>query len=170
MNDLWLLFLLFVRASLLSTSGMGNVPQLYTDLTTLQLADERMFAEALAVGQISPGPSGLWVISLGYLIAGPLGALAAAIAITLPPLAVLLLDRIARRYADNPALQGFVQGLSMTVIGIFAVVLLDLFRANGVNPPALLISAAALGLAAHRSLPIILILAAGAVVGMLVYR
>jgi chromate transporter len=170
MQDLWLLFLLFVRASLLSTSGMGNVPQLYTDLTALQIADERMFAEALAVGQISPGPSGLWVISLGYLIAGPAGALAASVAITLPPLAVLVLDRVARRYADNAALQGFVQGLSMTVIGIFAVVLFDLFTANGINPPAVIIGAAALALAARRGLPILLILAAGAVAGMLVYR
>jgi chromate transporter len=43
-----------------------------------------------AIGQISPGPNGLWVISLGYLTYGIPGALFALIAITLPALLVLL--------------------------------------------------------------------------------
>ena len=70
---LWLL----LKASLVTTTGTGNIPVLYQDLIPRGWATDRQFAEALAIGKISPGPSGLWVISLGYLTDGPRGALLA---------------------------------------------------------------------------------------------
>ena len=64
-------FLLVLKASLLSTGGLGNVPGLHDDLVaTRGWVTERQFAESIAVGQTSPGPNGVWVISLGYMIGG----------------------------------------------------------------------------------------------------
>jgi chromate transporter len=121
--DALLLFWLMFKAALFSTSGSGNLPILHQDLLARGWATDRNFAESLAIGQISPGPSGLWVISLGYLLDGLRGALLTLVAITLPPLVVLLIDGFYRRYGDHPALQGFVRGLSLAVSGIFFVVL-----------------------------------------------
>ena len=73
------LFWIMFRAALLSTSGMGNLPIVHQDLLTRGWATDRQFAESLAIGQISPGPSGLWVISLGYLMDGWRGAALAAL-------------------------------------------------------------------------------------------
>jgi chromate transporter len=64
MNPL-LYFWLFLKASLFSTGGMGNLPSLHTDLLARHWATEQQFAESLAIGQIAPGPSGLWVIAWG---------------------------------------------------------------------------------------------------------
>src|SRR5919199_5429647 len=76
----WLIyFWLMLKASFFATSGTGNIPSLHADLLARGWATERQFAESLAVGQISPGPSGLWVVSLGYLTAGLPGALLALI-------------------------------------------------------------------------------------------
>ena len=61
-------FLIFLKASLLSFGGLGNLPFLHTDLIALGWAQESDFLTAIAVGQMSPGPTGLWSISLGYLI------------------------------------------------------------------------------------------------------
>ncbi|MEJ7652356.1 MAG: chromate transporter [Chloroflexia bacterium] len=85
-------FWLFLKASLFSTGGMGNLPILHEDLLGRGWATEQNFAEALAVGQISPGPNGLWVISLGYLTAGWLGSALACIAITIPPMLIVFID------------------------------------------------------------------------------
>jgi len=83
-------FWLLLKASLFSTGGTGNLPSLHADLLARGWANEQQFAESLAIGQISPGPSGLWVISLGYLVDGLRGAVLTLIAISLPPLVVLL--------------------------------------------------------------------------------
>ena len=76
----WLLFWLLLKASLFSTSGTGNLPILHTDLLALGWATDHNFAEALAIGQISPGPTGLWVISLAFLVDGVRGSLLASTA------------------------------------------------------------------------------------------
>jgi hypothetical protein len=68
------LFWIMFRAALLSTTGTGNLPIVHQDLLARRWATDRQFAESLAIGQISPGPTGLWVISLGYLVGGLRGA------------------------------------------------------------------------------------------------
>ena len=68
------LFWIMLRAALLSTTGTGNLPIVHQDLLSRGWATDRQFAESLAIGQISPGPTGLWVISLGYFVGGLRGA------------------------------------------------------------------------------------------------
>ncbi len=85
MKNPLLYLLLFLKASLFSSGGFSNLPSLHQDLLSNGWATEAEFGQALAIGQISPGPNGLWVISLGYLTGGYLGALLALIAITVPP-------------------------------------------------------------------------------------
>ena len=81
----WLtFFLLFLKASLLSTGGLGNLPFLHQDLIALGWASEADFVTAIAVGQVSPGPTGLWSISLGYLTFGWWGAALALAALSFP--------------------------------------------------------------------------------------
>lgn len=165
----FLFFWLVLKSSLLSTSGLGNLPQLFDDLTAGGYATEAEFAEALAVGQVTPGPSGLWVISLGYLVDGWRGAGLAALAIAVPPLAVLILERLYRRVGHHPAMQGFVRGLSLAVVGVFLVVLSGLLRASGVDAVALAIVAGSAALGLARRVPVLLTLALAAAVGVVAY-
>ncbi|MBV9850253.1 MAG: chromate transporter [Armatimonadetes bacterium] len=166
--SLWLYFWLLLKGSLFSMSGLGNVPSVHADLTARGWATERQFAEALAVGQVAPGPNGLWVISLGYLTAGGRGAGLALLAITLPPLLVLAVERLYRRVRHHPAVEGFVRGLGLAAVGIFFWVLLGLLRTAGLTPRSLLITLAALGLGATRRVPAIVILALAALAGVIV--
>lgn len=169
MTDTLTLFWLLLKASLFSTGGTGNLPILHDDLLERGWATDRQFAEALAVGQISPGPSGLWVVSLGYLTFGWLGAGLALVAITIPPLLVLGVDRLHRRIGDHPAVDGFVRGLSLAVIGVFFVVLVGLLRENGADLGAAAILLASLGLARTGRVPVAAILGLAAVAGILLY-
>ena len=144
---------------------MGNLPSLHAELLARQWATERQFAEALMVGQVAPGPSGLWVLSLGYLTDGLRGAMLALIAITLPPLLVLMVDKLYRHVKGNPVVEGFVRGLSLAVVGVFGMVLIDLMRNSGVDTRSVLIATAALGLGLTRRIPIIGIIALAALAG-----
>ncbi|MDQ3328719.1 MAG: chromate transporter [Chloroflexota bacterium] len=168
--DLLLYFWLLLKASLFSTGGLGNLPILHEDLLARGWATDRQFAEALAVGQISPGPSGLWVISLGYLTAGWVGSALAVIAICLPPLVVLVVERVYRRLRSHVAVEGFVRGLSISVLGVFLVVLVGFLRSNGLDWRALAITVGAIGLALTRRVPVLAILLLAAAVGVLLYQ
>ncbi len=165
--DALVYFFMMLKASFFSTSGTGNVPSLLNDLIPLGWATERQFAESLAVGQISPGPSGLWVISLGYLTYGLPGALMATAAITIPPLTIIGFDKIYQNIKDHPAVQGFVTGLGLAVIGTFAVVLWRIWQSNGVNISSLLIILLAFGLSLTKKIPVIVILIIGGIIGVL---
>src|SRR5438093_2779338 len=161
------LFWIMFRAALLSTSGSGNLPIVHQDLLARGWATERQFGEALAIGQIGPGPTGLWVISLGYLVDGLRGAALTLLAIVLPPLLVLLLVHgIYARLGDPPATQGFVRGLGLAVSGIFVVVMARIMNSAGWTPINLMIMLGAVALGATRRVPVLLILVLAALVGI----
>src|SRR5262245_14932483 len=170
MIDALLFFWLMLKAALFSTSGSGNLPILHQDLLARGWATDRQFAESLAIGQISPGPTGLWVISLGYLVDGLRGAALTLIAIALPPLLVLfLVHGFYARWGNHPATQGFVRGLGLAVAGIFLVVLSRIMNNSGWTFTNLMIILGATGLGATRRVPVLLILVLAAVVGITLF-
>ena len=174
MNPL-LYFWLFLKASLFSTGGFGNLPSLHHDLLARGWATESQFAESMMVGQISPGPNGLWVISLGYLTDGLRGTLLALLAVSLPPILVLIVERIYRAVEGHPAVEGFMRGLTLAISGIFVVILLNLLHSAGMIAPLLaranarplIIAIAALLLGAAKRVPFPLIIVLGAIAGLL---
>ena len=157
-------FWLFLKASLFSTGGMGNLPSLHADLLAHQWATEQQFAESLVIGQLAPGPNGLWVISLGYLTNGWHGAMLALIAIIIPPMLVLIVDQLYRRVKQYSAVEGFVRGLSLAVVGVFGMVLVGLMQ-FGVDTRSVLIAMAAAGLGLTRRVPVLGIILLAALVG-----
>jgi chromate transporter len=163
------LFWVMLKAALLSTSGTGNLPIVHQDLLARGWASDRQFAESLAVGQISPGPSGLWVISMGYFVDGLRGAALTLVAIALPPLLVLLLVRFYGRFGNHPATQGFVRGLGLAVAGIFVVVLGGIMNNVGWTSTNLSITLGTIGVAATRRVPVLLMLALAALVGIALF-
>ncbi len=164
------LFWIMFKAALLSTSGTGNLPIVHQDLLARGWATDRQFAESLAIGQISPGPSGLWVISLGYLVDGLRGATLTLLAIALPPLLVLVLVHgFYRHWGSHPATQGFVRGLGLAVAGIFLMVLAGIMNSAGWTSTNLIIVAGTIGLGATRRVPVLILLLLAALVGIALF-
>ncbi len=160
---------MFLKGSLLSTGGLGNLPFLHRDLLALGWASESDFITAIAVGQVSPGPSGLWSISLGYLTFGWLGAGLALVALTLPPLLIVGVAAIYNRIEKVPGVQNFSRGLALGVIGLTLAVALGLARSAIIDWRSWIIAICALGLALSKRVPIVLILVLAAVAGCLLY-
>src|SRR3982074_3914856 len=95
--DLLALFAVFLKDSALTLGGLGSLPLLRQDLVATGIATDPQLVEALAIGRLSTGPNGLWIVSLGYQLAGPLGAAIAPVAPGLPPLLILPATAGARR-------------------------------------------------------------------------
>ena len=159
-------FWLFLKASLFSTGGMGNLPSLHADLIARKWATDRQFAQALTIGQISPGPNGLWVLCLGYLTYGVPGALMSTVAIVIPPFLIILADRAYDKIKDRPAVKGFVHGIGISVVGVFIVVLGSLLKSNGLTSISVTIVVIAFLLAISRRVSIPVLIAVGAAAGI----
>ena len=159
------LFWLVLKASLLSTGGLGNAPSLHADLVRPGFATEGQFSASLAVGQLSPGPSGLWVVALGYALGGGWGAVAALVAVCLPPLFTLAVAALVRRAGEHPGVEGFVWGLGVTVAGTSAATMLRLVRGEGFRMETILISFTALFLGLRGKVPVVAVLAGAAAIG-----
>jgi chromate transporter len=163
----WLLYgWLFLKASLFSTGGYGNLPSLRADMLARHWATERQFAEALTIGQISPGPNGLWVISLGYLTGGMPGSFFALLGVTLPPLLVLAIERVYRGVQDRPVVEGFVRGLGLSVVGLFLVAMTGIARSAPASWHSLFIALLAMGMFLGRRFSVIVIIALAAALGV----
>ena len=163
-------FLLILKASVLAWGGGGNLPSIHQDFTDRGWANDQQFGSALAIGQLAPGPVGLWVVALGYMTAGLTGAGLASAAIVLPPLLVLPLARVHRRYATTPAMRGFIRGIALGVSGTLPVILVRIMSGYGFDVGGALIVAGSVGLVASRKVPLAAVLALAAVAGVLLYR
>lgn len=163
-------FLLFLKASLFSTGGLGNLPSLHQDLIANNWAVEAQFAQAIAVGQISPGPNGLWSVSLGFLTYGYLGAVLALVALSLPPFTVLALASVHQRFHERPQVKGLLRGVGLGVVGLMLVVSLLLTSSESMQDwKAWLIAIGAFGLLASKKVHVIVVLLLAALVGFLCY-
>lgn len=161
---------LFFKASLFSSGGFSNLPSLHQDLIANGWANGTEFGQSLAIGQVSPGPNGLWVICLGYLTYGYLGAALALIAITLPPLLVLAIAAVYDHIKGRRWVQGLMRGVSLCVVGITLTIVWTVVSQSGADWRGYAIAAAAFGLGASNRVPIIIILGAAAVAGLLIYH
>jgi chromate transporter len=120
---LWRIGLYFAEAgAFVFGSGLAIVPFLHGGVVTQHhWLTERQFLDAVAVAMITPGPVVITVAFIGYLIAGLPGAVFASAGVFLPCyLFVIVPAPYFRRFADNPRVRGFVDGVTAAATGAIA--------------------------------------------------
>ena len=97
--SLLLLYALLLKASLTSFSGMAALPQIRQDLVVTHhvLTDEDL-SRAVLFGRSSPGPVGLYIVSVGYAARGMPGAVVGWLALASPALLALPVLVLLRRW------------------------------------------------------------------------
>lgn len=100
----------------------------------LGLITDAQLLDAIAVGQLTPGPLFTTAAFIGYLLRGLPGGLLATLGIFLPSfLLVGLLHKILPYLRTNTWLSGFLDGVVVASLGLMAYVLLTLALASLVN-------------------------------------
>jgi chromate transporter len=162
------LFLFFLKAgAFVFGSGLAIVPFLYGGVVAkFHWLTERQFVDAVAVAMITPGPVVITAGFIGYLVAGPLGALAAAWAVFAPPYFIVLFGApYYRRFAQNRQVKAFVHGVTAAAVGAIAGAAFILARRSLIDVPTVMIGMVTLTiLMVTKKVPEpVVILAAGAV-------
>lgn len=126
------LFALFVRIGF-SVFGSGYVLLAYLQdllVDDLGLLTQRQVLDAVAIGQITPGPVFTTATFLGFVIDGAPGAVLATAGIFLPSfLLVAVVGPFIPRLRERPALGAFVDGVNAVAIGVMATVLVGFANA-----------------------------------------
>jgi chromate transporter len=150
-------------------SGLAIVPFLHQGVVErFGWLNERQFLDAVAVAMITPGPVIITSGFIGYLVAGPAGAVLASLGVFLPPyLLVLVLAPSYRRFAKNRQVKAFVQGVTAAATGAIAGASYILAKHAIVDLATTLIALAALTLLiAVKKLPEPLVIVTAGMVGM----
>jgi chromate transporter len=133
---LGLLFLTFLKiGSVLYGSGYTLLAFLERDfvdrlgwLTTQQIVD------AVAIGQLTPGPVFTTATFIGYVMGGFPGALLATAGIFLPSfIFVAISNPIVPHLRESPWAGGFLDGVNVAALGLMAAVTIELARAAFVD-------------------------------------
>ena len=125
------LFAVFVKiGSVLYGSGYVLLAFLRADLVErLGWLTDAQLLDAIAVGQVTPGPVFTTATFVGYLAAGPGGAAAATIGIFLPAFVLVALSGpLVPRLRASPAAGAFLDGVNAASLALMAVVTLQLGR------------------------------------------
>jgi len=124
--SLWRLFLTFTKiGSVLFGSGYVLLAFLRADFVVrLGWLSEKQLLDAVAVGQITPGPVFTTATFIGYLVAGVKGAAVATVAIFLPGFFLVaasgpIINRVRSSAAAGAFLDGVIVG-SLALMGVVA--------------------------------------------------
>jgi chromate transporter len=148
-GTLWTIAWYFAEAgAFVFGSGLAIVPFLHGGVVNrFHWLTDQQFLDAVAVAMITPGPVVITVAFIGYLVAGPLGSAVAALATFVPCyLFTVLPAPYFRRFAKNPSLKAFVDGVSAAATGAIAGAAFVLGRRALFDVPTVLIALTTFGL------------------------
>ncbi len=173
-GTIWKLFEFFMKAgAFVFGSGLAIVPFLYSGVVgEFHWLTERQFLDAVAVAMITPGPVVITAGFIGYLVAGPVGAILAAGAVFAPPYLIVVLGApYYRRFAQNQQVKAFVQGVTAAAVGAIAGAAYLLGRRALVDLPTVLISLTTfILLRKTKKIPEPLLILAAGVAGLLLFK
>ena len=117
--NLFVLYLLLLKASVTSFSGLGSLPMVRNDFVVERhLMTDHQLNTAVVAGRTGPGPYGLYLVCVAYLVAGVPGAIAGFLALVTPAFLVIPLMRWIGARAEIPRIRSAIRGLLLASAGL----------------------------------------------------
>lgn len=140
-------------------------------VNTFGWLSHKEFVDAIALGQVTPGPIIISSVFIGYKVAGLVGATLAMMAISLPSfLMTIVLGHQLRRLRGISWLQAFLKGVSPAVIGMILAAGISIARASLVDIPTMILAVLCLLAIVRFKVDTTLVVVGAGVVGAFVLR
>jgi chromate transporter len=166
------LFWVFLKiGSVLFGSGYVLLAFLRGDLVErLGWLTEAQLLDAIAVGQVTPGPVFTTATFIGYVLAGPAGALVATIGIFLPAFVfVALSGPLVPRLRASPVAGAMLDGVNVASLALMLTVTVELGVAALTTPWAIAVAALSAVLLVRYRVSSVWVIALGAAAGTLAH-
>ncbi|MBW6466562.1 MAG: chromate efflux transporter [Brevefilum sp.] len=163
------LFWVFLKAgALMFGSGYVLLAFIHDDLVLgLGWLTEGQLVDAIAIGQVTPGPLSTTATFVGYLLGGIPAAILATVAMFLPSfIFVGLIYFFVTKLRESEQFAGLIDGINFAALGLMAGVTWEIAGAALVDPVSFGIALAALLLLLRYELGAPWLILGGAAVGM----
>ena len=165
-----LMFVTFLKiGSILYGSGFVLLAYFKADFVTrLGWITDQQLIDAIAIGQVTPGPFFTSATFIGYILGGVKGAILATVGIFLPSfIIVAAANPFIPRLRASPWAGGLLDGVTAASLGLMAAVTWQLARASLVDPLTIVVAIASLILLARFRLNSTWLIAGGVLIGLL---
>jgi chromate transporter len=157
-----------LKATTTSFSGLSSLPVLREDLVVrYALLTDRELNVAVTAGRSGPGPNGLYVVSVGYLVAGVPGACAGWLAMVTPAFLVIPLVRFLGARADHPRVRNAIRASTAASAGLMVAATLPLARGALTDGLLGTIAAASFAVFSFSTIDSVCVILASALTGLL---
>jgi chromate transporter len=163
------LFLVFLKiGAILFGGGYVLVALIRSNLVAgLGWISERQLLDAIAMGQVTPGPLSTTATFIGYLLGGLPGAVIATVAIFLPAFFfVAISGPVVPRLRQSPLAGVVLDGVNVAALALIAVVSWQLFRAAVVDWTTLVLAGMSFFLLFRYRVNSVWLILGGAAVGV----
>ena len=170
---LWPLFLFFMKVgAVLYGSGYVLLAFIRADLVERwHWLTETQLLDAIAVGQVTPGPVFTTATFIGYVLGGAQGALVATLGIFLPAFFfVAVSGPLVPRIRKSPTAGAFLDGVNAAALALMLVVTYELGRAAIVDLKTIILAVISAVILFRFRLNSAWLILGGAVIGLLLYR
>jgi chromate transporter len=162
------LFLVFLKiGAILFGGGYVLVALIRANLVSrLGWISERQLLDAIAMGQVTPGPLSTTATFIGYLLGGIPGAVVATVAIFMPAFfCVAISGPLVPRLRQSPVAGAVLDGVNVAALALIAVVTWQLFRAAVVDWTTLVLAGLSFFLLLRYRINSVWLVLGGAVIG-----
>ncbi len=163
------LFLVFLKiGAILFGGGYVLVALIRSNLVArLGWISERQLLDAIAMGQVTPGPLSTTATFIGYLLGGIPGAVIATIAIFLPAFFLVAISGpLVPRLRQSPLAGAVLDGVNVAALALISVVTWQLFRAAVVDWTTLVLAGLSFFLLIRYRINSVWLVLGGAAVGV----
>lgn len=165
-----LLYLLLLKATMTSFSGLASLPVLRSDLVLrYRVLTDHQLNTAVAAGRMGPGPIGIYVVSVGYSVDGVPGAVAGWLAMITPAFLIVPLIRVVGARAEHPRAQSAIRAVLLAGAGLLLSAAVPLARDAITGPLPFVIAVSCFAAIAFTRLDTIWIFLGAAITGLFAF-
>jgi len=164
------LFWVFLKAgALMYGSGYVLLAFIHEDLVVqLQWLTESQLIDAVAVGQVTPGPLFTTATFVGYVLGGLPAALLATLGMFLPSMIIMVIMLIVyEKVRNSTTISKFLTGVNFAALGLMAGVTWEVARTAVLDPLTGVIAAIALLLIVRFKVSAPWLIFGGGVIGLI---
>jgi chromate transporter len=130
-----LLYLLLLKGTITAFAGLASLPVIQDSLVTQHhVLTNGQINDAVVITRSTPGPVGLYIVSVGYFVAGLPGAFAGWLAMITPALLMIPLIHFVGRKMEHPKVKSILQAVIIASAGLLLAAAIPLGREGLTGP------------------------------------
>jgi len=140
--NVFLLYLILLKGTATTFAGLAALPVLQDALVEHHhvLTNDQL-NDAVVITRSTPGPVGLFVVTVGYFVAGIPGAIAGWLAMVTPALLIIPLIHCVGRKMEHPRIKGVLQAVVVASAGLLFAGAIPLGQSGLTGPVTIAIAA-----------------------------